>query len=179
MPSTPGIVLDFRNIGHAKRAGWHVATWQPHPSCAWSAFRLLRSCGVTQTPASPTSRATTTGRDTPAGSGREFPARWWRAWPPTSTPAPTQQPWSGPGSGSGHERHLDPAHGVDQVPAYPQGPAEAGRPGARRVRPAAPCPGLRREVLLQPAEVSGAYHTRREQGNAGSLSLEVLDAISR
>ena len=34
-------------------------------------------------------------------------------------------------------------------------------------------------MLLQPAEVSGAYHTRREQGNAGSLSLEVLDAISR
>jgi len=45
--------------------------------------------------------------------------------------------------------------------------------GARRVS------GLRREELAQLAGVSVTYYTRLEQGNAPSVSDEVLDAIAR
>ncbi|MEV6235364.1 helix-turn-helix transcriptional regulator [Lentzea sp. NPDC051838] len=55
-------------------------------------------------------------------------------------------------------------------------PADVGLPDystRRRV------PGLRREELAQLAGVSAAYYTRFEQGNAGNVSPEILDAISR
>jgi transcriptional regulator with XRE-family HTH domain len=40
-------------------------------------------------------------------------------------------------------------------------------------------PGLRREELAQLAGVSVAYYIRLEQGTAGGVSAEILDAISR
>lgn len=54
-------------------------------------------------------------------------------------------------------------------------PQDVGLPtyGRRRV------PGLRREELAQLAGVSVAYYTRLEQGDAGNVSAEVLDAIAR
>lgn len=45
--------------------------------------------------------------------------------------------------------------------------------GARRV------PGLRREELAQLAGVSAGYYTRLEQGQAGTASTQVLDALAR
>ncbi|GAA2140945.1 helix-turn-helix domain-containing protein [Streptomyces synnematoformans] len=55
-------------------------------------------------------------------------------------------------------------------------PAAAGLEtygGARRV------PGLRREELAQLAGVSAGYYTRLEQGQAGTASRQVLDALAR
>ncbi|WP_406861563.1 helix-turn-helix transcriptional regulator [Streptomyces sp. HUAS MG47] len=55
-------------------------------------------------------------------------------------------------------------------------PAEAGLRtygAARRV------PGLRREELAQLAGVSAGYYTRLEQGQAGTASRQVLDALAR
>ncbi|MBZ4018723.1 helix-turn-helix transcriptional regulator [Streptomyces purpurogeneiscleroticus] len=55
-------------------------------------------------------------------------------------------------------------------------PADAGLPTygtARRV------PGLRREELAQLAGVSAGYYTRLEQGQAGTASAQVLDALAR
>ncbi|GAB3924914.1 helix-turn-helix transcriptional regulator [Kribbella albertanoniae] len=54
-------------------------------------------------------------------------------------------------------------------------PAEVGVPeyGQRRV------PGLRREELAQLAGVSPGYYTRLEQGQAGTASKQVLDALSQ
>ncbi|MFF5979723.1 helix-turn-helix transcriptional regulator [Streptomyces olindensis] len=55
-------------------------------------------------------------------------------------------------------------------------PAEIGLPTygtPRRV------PGLRREELAQLAGVSVGYYTRLEQGQAGSVSGQVLDALAR
>src|SRR5690606_1373375 len=40
-------------------------------------------------------------------------------------------------------------------------------------------PGLRREELAQLAGVSVGYYTRLEQGQAGSASAQVLDALAR
>ncbi|NKZ03065.1 helix-turn-helix transcriptional regulator [Actinomadura latina] len=55
-------------------------------------------------------------------------------------------------------------------------PEDAGVPayGTRRR-----VPGLRREELAQLAGVSVAYYIRLEQGTAGGVSAEVLDAVSR
>ncbi|GAA0617550.1 helix-turn-helix domain-containing protein [Kribbella sandramycini] len=54
-------------------------------------------------------------------------------------------------------------------------PAEVGMPeyGQRRV------PGLRREELAHLAGVSPGYYTRLEQGQAGTASKQVLDALSQ
>ncbi|WP_067450318.1 helix-turn-helix transcriptional regulator [Actinomadura macra] len=55
-------------------------------------------------------------------------------------------------------------------------PADVGLPTygtARRV------PGLRREELAQLAGVSAGYYTRLEQGQAGTASRQVLDALAR
>ncbi|WP_198664245.1 helix-turn-helix domain-containing protein [Jiangella endophytica] len=55
-------------------------------------------------------------------------------------------------------------------------PAELGLRsygGSRRV------PGLRREELAQLAGVSAGYYTRLEQGQAGTASEQVLDALAR
>ncbi|CNF07284.1 putative transcriptional regulator [Mycobacterium tuberculosis] len=55
-------------------------------------------------------------------------------------------------------------------------PEDAGVPsyGTRRR-----VPGLRREEIAQLAGVSVAYYIRLEQGTAGGVSAEVLDAVSR
>ncbi|GAA1312705.1 DNA-binding protein [Planotetraspora silvatica] len=84
----------------------------------------------------------------------------------------------GPGSGPGHDRHLDPRTELSEflrtrrarLKPADVGIAEYGR--RRRV------PGLRREELAQIAGVSPAYYTRLEQGNGRNVSVEVLDAIS-
>ncbi|NEA43929.1 helix-turn-helix transcriptional regulator [Streptomyces sp. SID11385] len=55
-------------------------------------------------------------------------------------------------------------------------PHDVGLPELGRQRRV---PGLRREELAQLAGVSVAYYTRLEQGNAGNVSAEVLDAVAR
>ncbi|MDT0414258.1 helix-turn-helix transcriptional regulator [Streptomyces sp. DSM 41982] len=55
-------------------------------------------------------------------------------------------------------------------------PQDVGLPELGRQRRV---PGLRREELAQLAGVSVAYYTRLEQGNAGNVSAEVLDAVAR
>ena len=40
-------------------------------------------------------------------------------------------------------------------------------------------PGLRREELAQLAGLSAGYYTRLEQGQAGRVSAQVLDALAR
>ncbi|MFD9737663.1 helix-turn-helix transcriptional regulator [Umezawaea sp. NPDC059074] len=55
-------------------------------------------------------------------------------------------------------------------------PEDAGLPGysgRRRV------PGLRREELAVLAKVSVAYYTRLEQGEAGNVSVDVLESLAR
>jgi transcriptional regulator with XRE-family HTH domain len=94
-------------------------------------------------------------------------------------PGTDQAAVSGPGSGPGHERHLDPRTELSEflrtrrarLKPADLGLAEYGR--RRRVQ------GLKREELAQLAGVSVAYYTRLEQGNARNVSVEVLDAISR
>jgi transcriptional regulator with XRE-family HTH domain len=55
-------------------------------------------------------------------------------------------------------------------------PADVGLPGTDRHRRV---PGLRREEVALTAGVSVAYLTRLEQGQAGKVSPEVLDALAR
>ncbi|MFD1519324.1 helix-turn-helix domain-containing protein [Pseudonocardia yunnanensis] len=93
-------------------------------------------------------------------------------------PGTDQAAVSCPGSGPGHERHLDPRTELSQflrtrrarLKPADLGLADYGR--RRRVQ------GLRREELAQLAGISVAYYTRLEQGNARNVSVEVLDAIS-
>jgi transcriptional regulator with XRE-family HTH domain len=85
---------------------------------------------------------------------------------------------SGPGSGPGHERHLDPRTELSEFLRTRRArlkPADVGLAAYGRRRRV---PGLRREELAQLAGVSVAYYTRLEQGNGRNVSVEVLDAIS-
>jgi len=139
---------------------------------------LLRLCGVTQAPALPTSRVTTTGRDRLTGGDQGVPGAILEDMATHLDPGTDPAAVSGPGSGPGHERHLDPRTELSEflrtrrarLKPADLGLAEYGR--RRRVQ------GLKREELAQLAGVSVAYYTRLEQGNARNVSVEVLDAIS-
>lgn len=85
----------------------------------------------------------------------------------------------GAGRASGAERPIDPRAEIGEFLRSRRarvGPKDVGLPVFGRQRRV---PGLRREELAQLAGVSVAYLTRLEQGRAGNVSAEVLEAVAR